>query len=468
MPPARDTWLAGVALTVACAALGYALQLTNGTLSNQTIGWLTLTVLLVAVALAAPRLSWLEGWGDRLPTILLAAALALQVAIHLTTAPGIYLRVPPQGFIEHHYLIAAAAVLAALGLSREPVLGRVTLPLLLVVHFLLGIWLLKASPSPSIDVFTWHGEAFRALGQGVDPYGITMPNIYGRTDWYAPGLADATHVDVGYPYPPLSLLLAAPGHLLAGDYRYANLAALTLTGGFIGYARPSRFATGLAALFLFTPRQFFVLEQGWTEANVIFVLAGFVFVACRFPRLLPYALGLLIAVKQYCILIAPLTLLLLPRPLDWRATARFAAKAVGVAAVLTVPVFLWNPAAFIRSVVLFQGKQPFRTDSMSYLAWLARDGVPVLPQWFSFLMAIVGVGVALWRAARSPAGFAAGAALVWVLFFAFAKQAFCNYYFLVVGTISVAAAVLTPMARADSSEMGPASKAAASTPMLPS
>lgn len=40
------------------------------------------------------------------------------------------------------------------------------------------------------------------------------------TQWYAPGLADERRVNVGYPYPPLTLLFGWLGHLVKGDYRY--------------------------------------------------------------------------------------------------------------------------------------------------------------------------------------------------------------------------------------------------------
>jgi hypothetical protein len=39
------------------------------------------------------------------------------------------------------------------------------------------------------------------------------------------------------------------------------------------------------------------------------------------------------------------------------------------------------------------------------------------------------------KAPRTAAGFAAGGALILLAFFAFNKQAFCNYYFVVVGAL---------------------------------
>jgi 4-amino-4-deoxy-L-arabinose transferase-like glycosyltransferase len=58
----------------------------------------------------------------------------------------------------------------------------------------------------------------------------------------------------------------------------------------------------------------------------------------------------------------------------------------------------------------------------------------------AFLVALGGGALALWRAPRSPHGFALGVALVLGLFFAFNKQAFANYYYFVIGALCVAAA----------------------------
>ena len=76
-----------------------------------------------------------------------------------------------------------------------------------------------------------------------------------------------------------------------------------------------------AALYLFTPRSFYVLERGWTEPFVVFLLAATVFCACHLPRALPYLFGLFVSAKQYLILVVPLYALLLPRPLPALAAA---------------------------------------------------------------------------------------------------------------------------------------------------
>jgi hypothetical protein len=313
----------------------------------------------------------------------------------------------------------------------------------LCVYAFLARWIITASPAPRIDVYAFHEEAFRVLSRHGNPYAVDMPNIYGHTMWYAPGFATGDHVLVGFLYPPLSLALTWLGKQ-AGDYRYASAAAVTLAGFFLARARGGRLGLVAAALLLFTPRGLFVLEQGWTEPLVVLFLAATIYSACRAPKAVPWVFGLLLAVKQYGILLFPLSVLLVEKGPFWRKWLTFATKAVATAAVVTLPGALPNLRAFVNSVVLFQGRQPFRSDALSYAAWSAVDGVPRLPGWASFAAALVALGLCLWRAPRTPAGFATSTCLVLLCFFAFAKQAFCNYYYVILAAGCCAVAALRP------------------------
>ncbi len=443
-PPHLAAPLAAVAI-----GLGHALQLANGTLHPIGIAVLVASSCVLAVGLAARHAGPLDRYGETAALVVAAGGLVYQVAALLTTSPGVYLRASQEDYVSYRYLVAAAAVVVGVGLAADGMARKLAVPALLATHFALGMWVLDASPNPPIDVFVWHREAFHALVAGANPYAIQIPNLYGHTEFYGPGLADAATVKVGFPYPPLSLALAAPGHLV-GDYRWANLAALTAAGGLMAFMRRGRLSFAAAAIFLLTPRQFFVLEQGWTEALVCFCLALVVFVACRAPRGLSVALGLLLAVKQYAILLMPLALLLRRRPFSFEGLARFFVPAAALAAASVLPFLLWDPDAFFRSVVQFQALQPFRPDALSLMAYFAVDGKPVLPAWLSFAVMPLAWGLALWRAPRTPAGFAASVALLLLLFFGFAKQAFCNYYLLVVSAACCALAAVERTRMADS------------------
>ena len=68
-----------------------------------------------------------------------------------------------------------------------------------------------------------------------------------------------------------------PGQILFKDPRYAQLAAMELAAVLMAFARPPGFGLIAAALYLTTPRIFFVLEQSWTEPFLVLGVAALVF-----------------------------------------------------------------------------------------------------------------------------------------------------------------------------------------------
>jgi hypothetical protein len=81
---------------------------------------------------------------------------------------------------------------------------------------------------------------------------------------------------------------------------------------------------------------------------------------------------------------------------------------------------------------------------LSYPAWVAHQSGALLPLWLGFLAFVAAATLALRRAPRTPAGFAATVALTALCFFAFSKQAFGNYYFFVLGALCCAVACVAP------------------------
>ena len=110
-------------------------------------------------------------------------------------------------------------------------------------------------------------------------------------------------------------------------------------------------------------------------------------------------------------------------------------KALLVVLAINLPFFILNPHAFIRALVIFQFLQPFRNDALSYLVFV-HNNIPGLrlPIWISLLPLVMIIPLSLRRLASSPAGFAAAVTAVHLFFFAFNKQAFCNYYYFVIAT----------------------------------
>jgi hypothetical protein len=120
--------------------------------------------------------------------------------------------------------------------------------------------------------------------------------------------------------------------------------------------------------------------------------------------------------------------------------------AAGGALALAVPFLLWDPRAFVRGVVEFQVRQPFRTDALSWPAAVVAAGGPKLPSWPAFVAAAAVLVLTL-RRTVTPAQAVLSAATTWIAFVAFNKQAFCNYYWLAVGLLCAAVALLSAEAR---------------------
>lgn len=426
-------------LAGAAGALGILLQFTNGSvppgLMSRAMGGLSLVVLLCAAGClgfawklrSTVDASRLQLW--------LIAALAVQLLLFFFKPPALSLPLTDRSWmvpVSMGVMVVALAVW--LGLRRQPMFGRALTPIAMLVFITLGIWVIRHTPDPGIDVVTFQREGLRALSQGENPYAISMPQVYGNPEYYGEGLVANGRLLIGVPYPPLGLLLEWPFHVLFGDYRYALLLALAAAALLLSRIRSDLTGALAATLLLFMPRTLFVVEQGWTEPLVVLALAGVVYSAIRRPSWLPLTLGALFAMKQYTIFLAPIALFLVPAS-DRRKTAGVLALALLTAAVITLPFVLWNPHAFYRSVVEFQFLQPFREDSLSYLAWFERITGSAPRSWVGFAMMFGAMAVVVWRAPRTVAGFAAGGALILLAFFAFNKQAFCNYYFVVVGAL---------------------------------
>jgi uncharacterized membrane protein len=448
--PRTDRWLTAILSAAAAFALGQALQAANGTLVNESLNWLIGASVLALAAGVVVRPTPVERIGERLLLLLLASAIAVQFVQLFLAKPGFYLRLTRTVVDSDFYVgLAAAALLVGIELRGNPRPRRVFFPLLLVTFVFLGRWIIRASPAPFIDVYVFQKDGIAALMHGQNPYAIRYPNIYPDSAFYGEGLSKDGVLQFGYPYLPLSLLLALPGQIWFGDYRYAQLAAMAGAAALIAYARPGRIGPAAAALFLFTPRSFFVLEQGWTDPFVVLGVAAIAFVAIRRPALVPWIFGLTLAVKQYTLFMVPAALQLLPRPASSDAVLRFAVRAAAIGAVVTLPFVIWGPRDFWFDVVALQLLQPFRNDALTFLAAWAGPGGSLDPRLalLAFVAAAAAVAIGLWRQPRTAAGFAMTCALAYIAFFAFNKQAFANYYYFALGALCVVIGTVNPEAR---------------------
>lgn len=449
-------WFAASALALAAAAIGFAIHIRDGEYWPQALKWVTVGLLLSLVGAAFPNVRDPGHRGSRVLIISLGVALAFQFYQLFCSPPGGWnpwsndvADMRPENLRYFYAGIAVAAVLTAGLLWDRRAMRAVCLPLLFTVHLLLGVWMIRSSPLPKIDVFAFQQLGPAALLNGHNPYGMEMPDIYHGTPQerdravYGEGLSRNGKLKFGFPYPPVSLYLAAAGYRSTGDHRYAQVMALTLAGVFIACSRPGRVAALAAMLLLFTPRAFFILGRGWTEPFVVCMLAATVFCACRRSRALPVALGLLLAMKQYLVFALPAVPLLVPPPQGRRSVLTLLGGALLIAVILSAPPFLWDWRAFVHSAGTVQKLAPFREDALSYLVWIFHQTGKRHDVAVAFAAMGAGMVIAAWRCPRDPAGFAAAMAVIFLPFIAFNKQAFANYYLFVIAALCCAVGATT-------------------------
>lgn len=314
---------------------------------------------------------------------------------------------------------------------------------LLLLHFGLAVAMFRWIPPEGIDVYLFQHDAAAALLHGTDPYSITHQNLYVHNPsfFYGPGVVVNGRVNFGFQYPPLSLLAILPAYLM-GDLRYTYMAALIFSAALLVRIRISKITLVALVLLLLSPVTFYVLSRSWTEPLLLLLLC-WICVAAPRNRWLPLALGIFFACKQYSVLAVPLAGLLLAR-FTWRAYIRLLVKAAAIAALVTAPFALWNWHHFWRDVVVWQLIQPFRPDALSFSVLAVRLGLPRIPQWLVIIAVLAAVIWCLRAAPRRPAAFPGCFAFVLLVFFCLNKQAFVNYYFLVIGA-SLLAAVMADL-----------------------
>lgn len=450
VPPHRPS------LVVAALTLGAAVQINNGFYHPAALLLVGASLVLGWAAVLTPRwLSRLVPDRSDITAAVLVVGVAVQLVVLMVAPIGIYLTRPQparnDGFVPALILAAIAAGTAAVGRRRWRIAAAVVL---VAVNAWLGVLTYRASPDPRIDVVTVHRAAFAALQEGHSPYSITYDDIYrGRSDFYPAGMTADGQVLYGYPYPPLSLVMAWSGELL-GDFRHAELAALSIGGlSIAALGGFSAVAVLASAMLLFTPRVFFTLEQAWTEPLAIAWLAVGLYL-CRQATTTGglVAIGLAAATKQYMLVAVPLAWLLRQRPhLAWRGPVLTGAAAVAA----IVPAVVWDARGFLHSAVMVQLRERLRHDALSFAVTYAHVTGTELPSAVYVTVVLAALALAIWRAPRTPAGFAAALAAVLLTAFATGKKAFCNYYFLVIAILAMTVAVAARPGDEDARTSGP-------------
>jgi hypothetical protein len=296
----------------------------------------------------------------------------------------------------------------------------------------LGAWLLRASPSPAIDVWQVHQQGADTLLHGHSVY---AEGIISTDDSHS-----HARLISSYAYPPLNLVLTTVAYALTGETRWAQLVAI-LAGGVILWlvaqrtSRRSTFADLVVVCLFFHPRGLFVLEQAWGEPLALPFLAGFALaVSRRRFRAAAVLAGLVVALKQHFVLYLP-AMALVPG-----IGVTGALIALGTAVATYLPFVLVTPSGLFTAVVLHHLGNPLREDSLSLTGTLSRVGVQ-LPSWVGVVASFATLGT-LRRAPRVVGALLLSSSLTFLVFYVFGRQAFCNYYYLLDATVLIAAAAL--------------------------
>jgi hypothetical protein len=323
-------------------------------------------------------------------------------------------------------------------------------------------WVIVASPSPIIDVWSTLQDGADAFRHGKDPYAIVMSNPYG----------DGQIIDY-YGYLPLVLLVTAPFRWIAGDVRVGLLVCEALCAWLLFRLAGGRrgIAELCALLHLYHPRGLFTLDRAWTEPISAALFLGLLLALRR--RSLPASAilaGLFFASKQYLFLAAPIVaiaLVVLAGGLG-RAIGALLVAALA-AAVVTLPIALWDTQAFLEDVVWFHLRRVTASEgSLTFSAALLRVAHAKMPPAVSGLAAVGAACFApashlrglLARTSLAPA-VAGASALAFLLSLPFQKQAWCNYYYLVgvmlLAAVAAEAGATGPMAQMKRHVVSPSS-----------
>jgi hypothetical protein len=363
---------------------------------------------------------WAGRLSRRVSLIRLAAAVVTVALVSalisdpLNGVPRIWLAVAVPSIV----IAFVVAGLTSAWPRRHPLVTGTTV---IVIALITGIALIHDVKDAGIDVVLLHRQAAMALGRGENPYGasVSVPNG-------SPDVPPGSRI-VGYPYPPVAVLVYASSTWLWGDPRWASLAlwiVLAVCGLLLFRGRQDTASVLPFFLLSVLPGWAMMLRTGWTEmlSAALIALAA---ATWKRPIVSGIALGAALASKQY--LIVALPLIVFYRGDRWRQRS---AAACATAILCVLPAFAWSPGDAWRSMVVFHALTPARTDSSNFAGVLALLGIHWNPPVW------IGLGVSLMltslltRRAAGPGGPWRAMAAGLAAFLLLSSQAMPNYWFL--------------------------------------
>jgi hypothetical protein len=400
-------------------AMTAAITWSVGRFSFDIVAVLTGTAILLALLLGAGQELPLGGrW--MVPAVLVGVALVTELVHSFTyAAPSTHRRILD---------VLAVTAVAAAGAWAAGDRSRRLVPWIAVLGYIVaGAWIIRADPSPRIDVWVSLQQASDGLGHGINAYAMTWKG--------SPGVTDA------FTYLPWTLVLLAPARWLFGDVRWALMAwTLVGTGAVLALGRwRNQAAWAAAALLVLTPGTSTQVEQAWTEPLLLALLALWALLVSRdHPWWAVIPLALALASKQHIVLLLPL--LAVWRPFGWRRAGASTALAGG----LMAPWFLASPSDFRHdTVTLLLHFWPISSSDTLYLA-VVHEFHRLPPFWLTGLIVLAVLVIGAWTVHRRQPPL--GQVLRWFALTLLVanlvnKQAFYNQFWLVAALLLVSVAV---------------------------
>jgi hypothetical protein len=290
----------------------------------------------------------------------------------------------------------------------------------LSILFSQKIMVLFGSPNPLIDVFTSNTQGAQYFLKGINPYGASYQDIYAGKYDYAPG----------YVYWPVVVYLQSAFYYITNDIRWAhNFCDLLTLVALLKIFIPRRVGLLMTLLWFALPTQNFVFEQAWIDPILVCATA-WTFYFLREKNLVAAGLllGIAVATKQYAGIMAILIGFSVLLNSGFGSFFKLTGYSLLSFLVLILPLFYWNPQAFIEMTVKVPLAQEFRYDSFSLAAILIKNyGFSASGKLFT-IIPLVGLLLSL-VVIKVKRNLPLGLFLCFSLIFFFGKQAFCNYYY---------------------------------------
>jgi len=331
-------------------------------------------------------------------------------------------------------IVAVAAVLVLLFAGRRIYVGS---RLQTIDWAIIGVWMAGSGaatiildPNAWTDVWELHRDAGFALVNGFPPYeGLAIPN---PMDWFPKG-----SFFNGYVYPPVVLYSFGLVDYFLGDSRWVSVISGVVM--LIAVRRLSTDATSdaLAVLVLMTPGWPLMVQMGWTEPLSVAILAAALASTGRLLR--PLLLGFFIASKQYLLFWA------LPLTVSWIRDKRGILAITGLTALgLYLVGFLHGAGGYLQWAFIFHLTAPDAPvgAGLSGLARTLFDYPLSIPTWLSAGIGVfVGVSGTVAKPRSENSAILAATLMLYAIFLT-GSQAFPNYWFLVLGALTLCSMAL--------------------------